>query len=115
MLQLQTIKKQIDGIYNYDYSKMSRDEKEKKQASNRRELAKLTPLHNYLLTDPREEFLLKEKARIENRIALLDKQFFATHKGTEYQMKEWKKNYDKLNSAGKLKSELATINYILTN
>ena len=116
--EIQTEINGIDGILIAN-SKLKSNNSEKlkpakvKALKKRKDYLKLCIA--YLQTNPSQEFVESEKARIENRITLIDKSFTKTTKdfGLYSLYQKAKKEHRKIMEVPKLQMQLKTIDFIL--
>lgn len=110
MLELPIITNRMNEILEESQSylgrKLSTDD-ERYLKALRREYNEYVPIRDYLMSEPSEEFVNKEIARVENRLRLIDEDFVnwkpdkvfrdATHR---------RSSYDDMHDVPKLKKEL---------
>ena len=98
---------------------MAWEQKEKKKVSkmNQQRFDTLTTCKLYLMSKPSEAFVLKERARIENRINLLVKAYVPLDPETNKKSvcKKDKSDYEKSVSIPNLRQQLTTLNFLLSN
>lgn len=112
MKTLQQVKDRIEEILN-EYSTLRRNGKNLPQKT-KMEYEFLQPLWLYLETNPRPEFLEKEKNRIWTRIELIEKSYSPlSDEYPDLAKKKHKSDYIKGMDVAKLKAELKVINYLL--
>lgn len=120
MIQIETLNQQIKEAENYhgseEYLKDTNADRSKKKKRYATLLKRLVPIRNFMLDGLSEEYLSKEKNRIERRIQLLNDSFplWQTTSGIKDYFAA-KKEYEKLNDYATLKRHLQNIHYILTN
>lgn len=120
MIQLKTLDDQIQEALNYWGSDIWRTHDDAQRAKKKRQytslLKRLVPIRDFMKDGLTEDYLKRDKERIENRLQLLNDAFPQWHK--ESGIKDYfaaKKEYEKLNDYTTLKRHLSNINYILTN
>lgn len=107
MKTLTTIKKEIEELLALDRHK----EKPSVLSRAKKRIQFLRMCQHYLETQPSTEFLQKEKARLENRLDLIEDNF-DYYKATATAKKPLKE-YAKLMDTKSVKEQLKTIKYLI--
>lgn len=118
MKNVTEIKKRMDEIVVARYAPLPKEETDRKYKSRQKKLKIEYDFLNvcklYLETEPTEEFIKKEKKRLENRLQLISEGYKHDERQTLKDQKKDRKDYDKLMGVSKIKSQLKAIYFLLS-
>lgn len=119
MVSIEWLNKQIAAAESYvgsdEYYRDDEGNRKKKRKLHESTLKRLVPIRNFLQDGLTEEYLIKDKARIEKRLKKLNAQFANLYEKQVRANTEVKKQYEKDNDYSTLRRHLQNINFILTN